>query len=162
MWKHPPNEFSINSNKVDIWKIDLDVDESLRKHLLTHLSTDETERANRFKFTRDYERYISARGILRAVLGQYLKADPADIVFDYGKHGKPFLRNSGGLEFNISHSANLAVFAFTKNCQIGIDLEFIRRNIEIEDIAVRFFSKNEVKKLLKLPEEERFRGFFNC
>src|SRR5258708_33382013 len=67
-----------------------------------------------------------ARGTLRILLARYLNTAPSSLRFKYSPKGKPSLLPSSGLEFNISHSGRLALFAFTYGCSVGIDVEQIR------------------------------------
>ncbi|HTF28372.1 MAG TPA: 4'-phosphopantetheinyl transferase superfamily protein, partial [Flavitalea sp.] len=78
------------------------------------------------------------------------------------RFGKPGIANSNALQFNITHSQNVALFAFTKKFTIGIDVEFVNPDIEVKDIAKNFFSTNEIMNLLALPVKQQALGFFNC
>jgi phosphopantetheinyl transferase len=103
-----------------------------------------------------------ARTALRVLLGRYLDIAPAKIEFAYGVHGKPELTLPAGLDFSVSHAGDLAAFAFTRDCQIGIDIEQIRPISEMLDVARRFFTSEEFDHLMSLPEDERVIGFYLC
>jgi 4'-phosphopantetheinyl transferase len=92
-------------------------------------------------------------------LGQYLNKPPQEITFIYNDHGKPSTK--GNIHFNMSHSKDLALFAFSNNT-IGVDIEYIKPKIEYEDIAKRFFSDYEYKAIMQTPAENRKQAFFNC
>jgi len=126
------------------------------------LAPEESERARRFIFKRDRDRFIVARGSLRTLLGRYLEQSPGHLQFAYGKHGKPFLEHPSDLLFNVSHSSTMAVFAFGKGRQLGVDVEYVRRDLDATAIATRFFSPAEVAALNRLPGHARIEGFFNC
>ncbi len=88
---------------------------------------------------------------------------PKKRVSAYGPKGKPALAaRERPLRFNVSNSGDLAAYAFTFDCEIGVDVEHRRRLLEIESIAQRFFAPDEVAELMDLPESERPDGFFNC
>ena len=126
---------------------------------------DEKSRAARFRFARDRNHFIAARGILRELLGGYLHRSPAELEFDYGPSGKPALRTEGPsspVRFNLSHSHGLAVYAFALGREVGIDLEPIRPDFAADDIAGRYFSTRELNELRALPPELRPEGFFLC
>lgn len=127
------------------------------------LSEDERDRADRFHFERDRRRFVAARSILRRSLARYLDAEPAELVFAYGEHGKPSLPGSD-LSFNVSHSGRLALFAFASGFEIGVDVELLAhaRPDNDEQVAARFFSAREVEALRAYPESERDRGFLRC
>jgi 4'-phosphopantetheinyl transferase len=126
------------------------------------LAPGERDRAARFRFEDLRRKFILARAALRILLGGYLKRDPADIQFEHGPKGKPSLPEPGGIEFNASHSGGLAVFAFAKDCELGIDVEQIRPMPDMLDIANRFFCAAEAGELTSLPAHQRERAFFNC
>jgi 4'-phosphopantetheinyl transferase len=126
------------------------------------LSPDERTRAAAFRFPHLRDSFILARGALRILLARYLDLAPAAIQFAYGPKGKPALAAPSLLDFNASHSGNLAVFAFTAGCEIGIDIERIRPVPGLQNIADRFFSRREAAELLSLPENHRDQAFFQC
>jgi len=85
--------------------------------------------------------------------------------FAYAKYGKPELsqdQNGTNVRFNLAHSHGLALFAFTRGREIGVDLEFIQPGRATDEIAQRFFSPVETAGLRSLPQEDRVRGFFDC
>lgn len=140
------------------------LDDSLVDELIPSLSSDEQDRASRFVFDRDRNRFIVARGLLRKLLGGYLATSPELIEFAYGDQGKPALASplSPPVKFNLAHSHELAAYAFTSGREVGIDLEFVGRDVEIEAIARRFFAPQEVRVLVELPVEARNLAFFDC
>lgn len=161
-WKPPPNNLTLKSIETHIWRANLDKNNSNFAFLKTHLTKDEVEYAKRFKFKKHSNRFIIARGILRSLLGRYLEVTPRKIKIEYSDYGKPHFQNEKAINFNISHSKQMAVFAFSKYCNIGIDIEFINKKIEFDEIAKRFFSKNEVKTLNSLSDKDKVIGFYNC
>jgi 4'-phosphopantetheinyl transferase len=103
--------------------------------------------------------------VLRAILGLYLDMAPRYLSFRYSSHGKPALAwESGGnaIRFNMSHSRGVALYAVTRDREVGIDLEFIRRDLEVDQIAERFFSRRETVTLRALPTDLREYAFFLC
>jgi len=144
----------------------LDCDPDVLLRMERTLAPDELSRAAKFHLIRDRNRYIASRGILRELLATCLDKNPRDLEFVYGPTGKPSLRDSDQptprLQFNVSHSHGLAVFAIARDRNLGIDVEFIRPGFEGERIAERYFSAREVEELRRLPAEERTEGFFNC
>jgi 4'-phosphopantetheinyl transferase len=162
MWLNAPDNLTLGEEEVHIWRADLEVDESLQSSFLKLLSPDEKNRSGKFRFVKDRRNFIAARGILRILLGKYLEINPIEISFQYSRFGKPGIANNDSLRFNISHSQNMALFAFTKKFAIGIDVEFVNPDIEAKDIATNFFSTNEILNLLALPAEQQTLGFFNC
>ena len=162
MWLDQPDNLTLSEAEAHIWQADLDLNESLQSSFLKLFSHDEKNRAKKFRFNIDSQRFIIARGILRSLVGKYLEINPAEISFQYSEFGKPGIAGNKSLQFNISHSQNIALFAFTKKFNVGVDVEFVNPNIEVKDIATKFFSANEIMNLLALTEQEQTLGFFNC
>lgn len=151
----------IHPNEVHIWRASLDLSKLLPENLLGTLSADELSRASRFRFEKDQRRFIGARGILRQILGAYLQKPPHSLQFLYGTNGKPTMACSEDpLQFNISHSDNMVLYAITHNRNIGIDLERIQEDVDIEEIANRFFSEAEIVSMQQLTESKRNELFF--
>ncbi len=96
------------------------------------------------------------------LLGRYLNVPPANIQFKYGSKGKPTLTVLETVNFNASHSGDLAVFAFTEHCKVGIDVEQIRPLPDMQNIADRFFCSEEAVELMSLNANERKHAFFLC
>lgn len=150
----------IDPNEVHVWRAFLDLNKAPKEHLLGTLSADELSKASRFRFEKDQRRFIEVRGILRQILGAYLQKKPHTLQFNYGNNGKPFLANNDTLQFNLSHSGNMALYAFAYNRNIGIDLEWIQQDIAIEEVANRFFSEPEIVSMQQLAEPKRNELFF--
>jgi 4'-phosphopantetheinyl transferase len=163
IWQLPDADLSLPHQEIHVWRAHLDLQESLTE-LFATLAPDERERAARFHFQRDRNHFIAARGMLRALLGRYLKRNAAGLSFGYSAYGKPFLADAqaGDLCFNVSHSHGLALFAFARGRELGVDLEFMRAEVIGEQIAERFFSATEVATLRALPASEQVAAFFNC
>lgn len=165
LWRMPPAVLSLPDDHIHIWRMGLDPDELVVQRLKQTLSADELERAARFHFERDRRHFIVARGVLRNILARYLRTEPPRLRFSYTKYGKPSLIAEVGfpdLNFNVSHSHTMALFAITRGRELGVDIEYIRADFECAQIAERFFSTQENAVLCALPAEMQFEAFFNC
>jgi len=156
-------------NEVHLWRVDLGDflvrEPSFENSLQDILSADEKARASRFHFPRHRQFFAATRAMLRTILGNYVGSEPGSLVFDYGEKGKPRLRqNSSGkrIEFNVSHSGEVALLAFAQKRILGVDVEQIRDERDHEGIARRFFSEYEQEQLARLKPEERQHAFFRC
>ncbi len=178
LWCTPSTFPTLSIDDVHVWRAELDQPVWRLQQLAQVLSPEEIKRAERFYFEQHRQRFIVGRGLLRTILSNYLGLEPAELHFHYGDRGKPSLAESSGnflaspllkgtegslrtLRFNLSHSCDLALYAFTLNREIGIDIEQIRP-IEMEQLSQRFFAPQESAVLLALPAEQRSQAFFNC
>ncbi len=159
----PPAEIDLPAGEVHLWSARLDSPEDLLRQFAGVLSEDEHRRAERFRAGSLRNRYIAGRGTLRTLLGRYLRTAPASVSLGYQAHGKPELGppwKAYGLEFNVSHSHELAVCAFTRGSQIGVDVECIRPMPNAAALLERFFSSQEVQEWQQMPAERQLRAFF--
>lgn len=159
--KECPYEELRRSGEVHVFRVNLRSD--LRDFEVL-LSDEETERARRFKFFEDRQAYTVVRGSLRKILGWYLNRDAELLRFEVGAHGKPRLVDGAlGIEFNVSHSGDVGLIAVCQGSDVGVDVEKVREDVECEDLAKRFFSKDETVELLEIPEGPlRREAFFRC
>lgn len=162
----PRSQFcTLPGYEVHVWRASTARQTAYVASLQQTLSPDEQAQAARFRFERDRQRYIVARGVLRSLLGGYLGLAPAAVRFVYSDQGKPALApelSQTPLHFNLSHSGELALYAFAHSAQVGIDVELMRGNIDFEQIAQRFFSPQEQSALHTLAPAEVAEGFFRC
>lgn len=157
-------ELTLPANTIHVWRACLDQAGDRLHPLAQLLSADERERASRFRFRRDSDRFVATRGILRVLLGRYVPLPPDQLVLSYGPSGKPCLSSPelGSLQFNLSHSQGLALYAFARDRNIGIDVEALRAVPDADRIAERFFSALEQAEYRSLPPHQKQRAFFHC
>ena len=159
------SELLLSSDEVHVWRAFFDKDESHFNELARTLSEDERLKAKRFYFQKDKRRFVVTHGVLRNILGRYLKIEPNRLKFSYGSRGKPTLNgipDGHSLCFNMSHSHSLALFAFTWGRKIGVDVEYVRSVPDAEEIADRFFSPRENAVFRTVPAGKKPEAFFNC
>lgn len=164
-WDPPSEKLSLPNDAVHVWRATLDQSASCRERFWQTLAEDERARADRFHFPRDREHFVVARGVLRAILARYLNTEPGRLSFCYSAYGKPaLLKEASGdaLRFNLSHSHGLALYAVTRDRELGIDVEHLRPHLADRQIAERFFSPGEVAVLLALPQYQQREAFFHC
>ncbi len=149
------------TTEVSVWSVRLTAPDEAIARADSVLSPEERDRAHRFRVERARTEFILARAALRTLLGRYLNRPPESVAFAYGERGKPFLPD-GALQFNMSHSAGFAAYAFTSGCEVGIDIERIRPMRDLEAIAERFFAPAETRDVLQLEGKDRESAFFRC
>jgi 4'-phosphopantetheinyl transferase len=166
IWQSSPGNLVLSKDEVHVFCAALKQPLWGLQQLAEILSPDEQLRANNFYFEKDRCRFIVCRGILRTILGRYLDIEPSQVQFSYGVHSKPALLETNSshslVQFNLSHSQELALYAFTLKRQVGIDVEYIRSIDDIDSLAKHFFSEQEYTVLRKLPESQKQVAFFNC
>jgi 4'-phosphopantetheinyl transferase len=162
---HVASPRELPKDEVHLWRVDLDALRSEEPRWQEVLSAEEAARAGRFNFTVDRQRFVTTRALLKSILGSYLAADANGLSFSYSKTEKPSLAGphaESGISFNVSHSRGVALLAFTLRREIGVDVEQVRSDFEIDAIARRFFSQHEQQQLNAVPAGKRFEAFFRC
>jgi 4'-phosphopantetheinyl transferase len=163
-WLRPARMPALGNADLHVWRARLSQPTAQLTMMQQLLSPDELARANRFHFDRDRSHFIAARAILRVLLGGYLGTEPGQLRLRYNPHGKPALACASGpiaLCFNLSHSHELAVFAFARSGPLGIDLEQIRQDVPCEQMARYVLSLRENAALHAMPAHLRHRAFTN-
>ncbi len=165
MYNLPPTNFMVAGDQVHVWRASLDPPLVYVRSLVHTLSADEQIRTEQLYFERDRKRFIVGRGLLRMILGRYIGIAPERLRFQYGSAGKPALATTPGIpevQFNVSHSHGLVLYAVTRDRQIGVDLEHIRPILGAEQIAARVCSPREQAVFRALPAMQRQVAFFHC
>lgn len=155
----------LESSVAHVWCATLPLELNKNSTAWQILSTQEKERAEKLQQAKSQRIFVYTRSILRELLARYLSVSPQEILFSVSPLGKPFLikeQNLLSIEFNLSHSGDIILFAFTRECPIGVDIERIRPKLNYLDIAKRFFSKDEVVALTNFSEHEQLAAFFHC
>ncbi|MFL5618705.1 MAG: 4'-phosphopantetheinyl transferase family protein [Gemmatimonadaceae bacterium] len=151
---------------VHVWRIRLDPpgeqDDSWEL-----LSDEERRRAHRFVQEQHRRRFVAAHAALRRILAGYTVQRAQELEFTIGPHGKPALLvpdapSRPSIEFNLSHSADLALVAVARERPVGVDLERWEREMDHLKLAERFFSPAERASLEALAErrDDLMHGFF--
>jgi len=133
---------------------------SLLARLSPLLSSDERDRAAKFAIEQAHIQYVAARVTLRRALAGYLGIDPAAVRFAKAERGKPYLPDHA-IRFNVSHSGQLALLAFSRDLELGVDVEQVWADDDPFALADRFFSPAEIAALSALPADQRRGGFFD-
>ena len=150
--------FLLESGEVHLWWASLHTEIQHLKYFYRILSDQELEKAACFYYQQDREYFMISRGILRVLLGRYLKKEPECLLFTCHRFGKPWLDTTSGnlpLRFNLSHSHGLAVYALSGTREVGIDLESTGTDINIEELAETFFNLREINDIMRRPSNRR-------
>jgi 4'-phosphopantetheinyl transferase len=160
-WCTPTPGLSLSADAVHVWRADLDLEAGRLRSLEQNLSVDERARAARFRFAQDRKRFIAARGLLRQIVAYYLNMAARELRFGYGAHGKPFLAEPkySGLHFNVSHSLDLALIAVAYEREVGVDIEHVRTDIAVKEIAEIVLSGPEKHALSRFVGEAKRMAF---
>jgi 4'-phosphopantetheinyl transferase len=162
-WNPTANDLKLSSGHIDVWKIDLSRED---KNIFMHaqcLTKEEQARADKYVTGKKSREFIITRSALRNILGHVLNEDPRRFEFTYTGQGMPALSPATpnqNISFNVSHSFDMSLIAITLEQPVGIDVEKVRGDIDYEKLALRYFSDNEYKAIMKYDDEQRVHAFF--
>ena len=148
------SDFHLTSAEIHVWAIWLTAPDEVSNAYRALLGLEEIVRADKFAFENLKRRYEIAHGALRLLLARYLECPPCAVSFKIGPRSKPALKGDSALQFNLSHSVDLAVFAFAVGCELGVDVEQVREIKEMENIASRYFCEAEASDLSSIARSE--------
>ena len=146
-------------NELHIWTVSLEPGEEFIEKCKSALSEGERNRIDWFSFPQVQNNYVISQGVLRSILAGYLNIEPSQIQLSKHAKGKPFVTNDTSLFFNLSNSGKKAVFSFSRDNEVGIDLEMIRTLPDLEELIQKNFTPAESNYISKVAEEKLKRFF---
>jgi 4'-phosphopantetheinyl transferase len=152
--KTPP---ALEAGEAHVWRVEAGETPEVAGHEGV-LSADERERAERMPDEGVRRRYVAGRAMLRRILAGYAGRAPEGLRFVYGEHGKPGL--PGEVEFNMTDSRGMLLYAVTRGRRVGIDVEGVRPGVSVERLARRYFAPPEWEAVSAARAEEREEMFF--
>lgn len=160
---HPPA--ALNEDCIHVWRIALESPDAPLAAARQILTSDEIRRADRFVRPEHGRRFIVARAALRNLLARYLNTDAVDVLLKENEYGKPLPAGEfahSRIQFNLTHSGELALACFCLDKLIGIDIEQDRPLPDMLKIAKRFFAPREVDDLLAVEPSQQQGSFYAC
>jgi 4'-phosphopantetheinyl transferase len=142
--------------------VTLELDPDRLGACLVLLDGEERTRAERFLRPVDRARFIASHAALRVALGAALGVAPEAVRFSRDEAGRPYLAGpeGAGLDFNLSHSGDIALIGLARGGRIGVDVEVRRPLPDALRIARAHFAPDEVSALAALPPQHGEAAFF--
>lgn len=157
-----PSPPESRNGRIVVWLAPVSASQASLSSLNSYLDARDLERAARFRFDEDRARFILGRALARECLGRWLNRVPASLDFIYTRRGRPVLAGHDAVHFSLSHTRDLVAVAVTHGAQVGIDLEYLRQDVAIEDLAPSVFSEDDRRRYDALPADERRAAFFRA
>ena len=157
----PAAQHSPDDRAVTVWRVRLDPGDRAEE-LRGRLAPDELERLQRLARSKVGRRWLVSRAALRGILAAELGTSPSAVRLKLGAHGRPGLdpgAHPSDLDFNLSHSADLALVAIARRRRVGVDVERLRRGRDPLRVAGRYFSEAEVAAVRAYPPGDRPAAF---
>jgi 4'-phosphopantetheinyl transferase len=139
---------------IRLWWCDLRAGDARLRQCEALLSEAEHARAARFGTRALRDRYVVGRASLRIVLGEMLDVAPVRVPIVRGLRGRPTLGNGARLDFNVSHTADVALLGvFEGIARIGVDVERSDRVVNVAGLARKFLTERERAALATLDAD---------
>jgi 4'-phosphopantetheinyl transferase len=165
VWNTSKDVTKLNSGELRIFRSRLESTPEEIEELAGVLSAEEVRRAERFVFRRDRDRFVKGRGVLRQILESLLDVPAGKIQLSAGPFDKPCLSaeiHEYRLKFNLTHSHGLALYAFSLQREVGIDLEkVIPGHPAVQDVR-QYFSPAERVRIEHASGSAQTELFFRC
>lgn len=153
----------LSDRQIHIWYIPL-IKSLYSDKFFFHLTDYEKVKAKGFARDLLSEQYILCHGILNVLIKRYLGINLRNqLSFEFSSNEKPKLSNhlnTNYIQFNLSRSNNLAVVAFTRHHQIGVDIECKLPINGMDYVAKKILKNREYKNFVRLEEKKKQAIFY--
>jgi 4'-phosphopantetheinyl transferase len=153
----------ITGNQPHIWSAqysDLDRYYSILSDLI---SAQEATRAAGFKKTRDAQNFILRHGIVRVILGQYIRKEPQEVRIVHEECGKPNLDPEGDIHdihFSLSRTDEMVFLGISRKTRIGLDIVKCDSHYPFLATAEYLFTPDERQWINQAPSHKQHVRFF--
>jgi 4'-phosphopantetheinyl transferase len=159
--------YVLRANAVHVWRVPVAASAAQTSEFSHLLTETERQRAGRFVPEIDRLRFTLGRAATRALLSRYLAHPAAAIDLVADAHGKLRLQAAAAadqpvIHFNLSHSGDWVVIAFSRACAVGVDVEAIAERAASADLIAYVMGDQEQQRLQSLPAARQCAGFFKC
>lgn len=155
----------LSANELHVWKLSLDVSTETVEQARRLLTRQELTRFEAILVPAARVRRMAARLGVRVLLASYLGIDPREVEIAYGPNGRPELVGGQGLvgghglSFNLSHTADLAVFAVGRRRAVGVDIEALARRAPSAGLIARTLNPGESARVMRVSGQPRTEAF---
>lgn len=150
----------ISNDSISLFYFVVDGSSALRYKSI--LSSEEMEKADKFRFESDHIRYIVCRSVLRLLLGYCCRCKPEALDIKYKKYGKPHLDAKNAVYFNVSHSDEQCLIGISKHAEIGVDIENIKTLESVNEMSKTIFNQEEMNLYETVSSEQKMDFFYAC
>lgn len=128
---------------IDVWRLALNLETPLAGAGWAALSMEERTRAQKFFRHEDRVRYAATRAALRRMLSEVLQQPAEALSFVTNSYGKPQLRTTERVDFNVSHSGRFALIAISQVGAVGVDIEGCSDELDVASLAPHVLTSAE-------------------
>lgn len=150
-------------NDIHVWKINMTNNPVFIDRFRSNLTHDELKLANNYYHEKDKNCFLLCRGMLRQLLSCYTNIPVDEVCIQTNEFGKPYIDNNindVSIQFNVSRSHMLILFAFALQGNVGIDIEYHKYKSDLDEMAKSVFSDQELRLFNGAKPEEKINLFY--
>jgi 4'-phosphopantetheinyl transferase len=150
------------ADRVDVWLVPLDAGRDAAEAFERLLDARERETAGNLHAERG--RYVARRAALRLLIGRYLGTPAARVSLRLTTAGQPVLAEGAALDlrFSLSSRGDLALIAVGLGRAVGVDIERVRDDVAVDEVAGTILGPTAHAELAALPIGARRDAFFRA
>ena len=157
-WWRPYTE----AETVMIVHVDLAADAANEKAAWSWLDDAERLRWQKFLHEGAQRQFLLCRAALRSLLCEALDCRNDELAFDTAEHGKPIATVHGcaaSFGFNVSHSGNQGLIALSPQRRVGVDVEELVAQRNVDLLVEGTLGPNEQEELAALKGKRKLQYF---
>jgi 4'-phosphopantetheinyl transferase len=153
-WERPAGVPKLAQGEAQVWRIDLPEANEDDTAYLSVLNSEERERAGRLRAGQVRAQFLAGRSGVRSLLGAHLEIAPEDVPIVAAEYGKPELASPyiGRVHFNVAHSRSTVLIALNLSGPVGIDIEYLDRKTEVEEVARHSLTAQETSTMMAIDD----------
>lgn len=131
--------------------------------LAANLSRRERLRSERFHNDLHRSRFVIRHGLLRRLLAKYTGVSEIQVVIETTREGRPFVPSDANpldIEFSLSRSQDLCLYAISRGIRVGIDMEYVDCQFDRSSMIAWCCTASEVRWLAAMPAEMQCEHFY--
>jgi 4'-phosphopantetheinyl transferase len=153
----------ITGNQLHLWSARYSDLDRYYPVLADLISAQEVTRSAGFKKNRDAQNYVLRHGMMRAVLGQYIRKEPQEVPVVHEENGKPILDPQGNthdIHFSLSRTDEMVCLGISKKSSIGLDIVKCDCSYPFSATAEYLFTPGERQWITRTPSRKQHVRFF--
>lgn len=124
-----------------------------------NLNVDEKNRAASFRFEKDQRAFAIVRSTLKKFLSEKIGLDLDHVVLEQSPLGKLSCSMFPNLHFSVAHTNDAFVLAFYAQGAVGVDIESVQRDMEMDKLISLVFSQGEKQQFESISDFHEQRAY---
>ncbi len=154
-----PERPILSHHQIDVWCWTIEQAASLNQNWKSWLLKSEQLRMNRFCYAEDRHSYVVTRGMVRYLLGCYLRQEPSDLFLTGDSHDALYLHESD-LCFGFANTREVITIAVARQIDLGVQVEAMIDIPHLDELAHFMLDSAEIKRYSNLHHQQKLQTFY--